>query len=91
MVYGGVIGTSACIGWSVWLSKVMPDDTEQGGGLMVAVIQFAITLGASLGGQLYDHSGYQSCFTLSAVTLIAGGILSFTVSRFARLSFRNIR
>lgn len=85
----GFIGTSACIGWSVWLSKVMPDDTEQGGGLMVAVIQFAITLGASLGGQLYDHSGYQSCFTLSAVTLIAGGILSFMVSRFARRSFRN--
>lgn len=81
----GFIGTSACIGWSVWLAKVMPDDTEQGGGLMVAVIQFAITLGASLGGRLYDHGGYQSCFMLSALILIAGGVLSFIVSRMRNL------
>ena len=81
----GFIGTSACIGWSVWLAKVMQDDTEQGGGLMVAVIQFAITLGASLGGRLYDHGGYQSCFMLSALILIAGGVLSFIVSRMRNL------
>lgn len=51
----GFIGTSACIGWSVWLSKVMPDDTEQGGGLMVAVLP----------GGVFGIAAKKSVFTYS--------------------------
>ena len=43
----GLIGTAAPVGWWTWLSKVLPDDAERGGGLMVAIIQLAITLGAT--------------------------------------------
>jgi hypothetical protein len=39
----GLIGTAAPVGWWTWLSRVLPDDAEAGGGLMVAVIQLAIT------------------------------------------------
>src|SRR3954447_2091685 len=45
----GLIGTAAPVGWWTWLSRMLPDDAERGGGLMVAIIQLAITLSATLG------------------------------------------
>ncbi len=44
----------APVGWWTWLSRTHPQDAEAGGGLMVAVVQLAITLGATLGGLLFD-------------------------------------
>ena len=38
---------------------------------MVAVIQLAVALGATLGGFIYDTSGYRSTFAVSAATLCA--------------------
>ena len=75
------IGTSACVGWSVWLANVAPNDMEQGGGLMVAVIQLAITLGAGIGGVLYDHHGYKTTFSTSAFILLCAAALSFIAYR----------
>ena len=62
--------------WWTWLSKVLPDDAEAGGGLMVAVIQLAIALGATVGGALYDSHGYRSTFALSAVALCASALIA---------------
>ena len=73
----GLIGTAAPVAWWMWLSKVLPDDAEAGGGLMVAVIQLAITAGASAGGFLFDSSGYQSTFALSAAILCGSAFLAF--------------
>ena len=73
----GLIGTAAPVAWWMWLSKVLPDDAEAGGGLMVAVIQLAITAGASAGGLLFDSSGYQSTFALSAAILCGSAFLAF--------------
>lgn len=72
----GLLGTAAPVGWSTWMSRVLPDDAEAGGGLMVAVIQLAITLGATAGGLVYDLSGYRSTFSLSALALCASAFLS---------------
>jgi predicted MFS family arabinose efflux permease len=69
-LWGG-IGTAAPVGWWSWVSQALPDDAEAGGGLMVAVVQLAITGGAAFGGILFDHAGYQSTFTLSALMLVA--------------------
>jgi predicted MFS family arabinose efflux permease len=71
----GLIGTAAPVAWWTWLSRTLPDDAEAGGGLMVAVIQMAITLGASIGGYLFDHSGYQSTFIASALLLSAASVI----------------
>ena len=38
----GLVGTSAPVGWWTWLAQTLPDDSEAGGGLMVAVVQLAI-------------------------------------------------
>jgi predicted MFS family arabinose efflux permease len=72
----GLIGTAAPVGWWTWLSKVLPDDAEAGGGLMVAVIQLAIALGATAGGFIYDMSGYRSTFAVSAAALCASALLA---------------
>ena len=72
----GLIATAAPVGWWTWLSKVLPDDAEAGGGLMVAVIQLAIAFGAAAGGLIYDTSGYRSTFVVSAVALCASALLA---------------
>jgi predicted MFS family arabinose efflux permease len=72
----GLIGTAAPVAWWTWLSKVLPDDAEAGGGLMVAVIQLAIALGATAGGVLYDASGYRSTFAVSAAVLAASAVVA---------------
>jgi predicted MFS family arabinose efflux permease len=66
----GLIGTAAPVGWWTWLSKALPDEAEAGGGLMVAVVQLAIALGASTGGLLFDNEGYQATFAISALILV---------------------
>ncbi len=77
----GLIGTAAPVGWWTWLARSLPQDAEAGGGLMVAVIQLAITLGAVVGGLLFDMSGYQSTFIASAVLLLAAAVLTMRTSR----------
>jgi predicted MFS family arabinose efflux permease len=72
----GLVGTAAPVAWWTWLSKVLPDDAEAGGGLMVAVVQLAITAGASLGGLLFDARGYQATFGVSAAILCGSALLA---------------
>jgi predicted MFS family arabinose efflux permease len=71
----GLIATAAPVGWWTWLSKVLPDDAEAGGGLMVAVVQLAIALGATVGGLIYDTSSYRNTFTFSAVVLCVSALV----------------
>ena len=80
----GLVGTSAPVGWWTWLAQTLPQDAEAGGGLMVAVIQLAIMLGATLGGLLFDASGYRATFHLSAGLLIAAAVLALLAGRSAR-------
>ena len=47
LIAWGFFGTAAPVGWGTWLSRVLRDDAEAGGGLQVAIIQFAITIGAA--------------------------------------------
>jgi predicted MFS family arabinose efflux permease len=46
----GLVATAAPVGWWSWLAKTLPQDAEAGGGLMVAVVQLAIALGSTIGG-----------------------------------------
>jgi predicted MFS family arabinose efflux permease len=77
LVAWGLVSTPAPVAWSTWLTRTMPHDAEAGGGLMVASIQCAITLGAALGGVAFDATGYQSTFALSAVVLCAAALVAF--------------
>jgi len=77
----GLVSTCAPVGWFTWLAKALPEDAEAGGGLMVAVIQLAITIGATAGGLLYDGVGYQATFVASAVFLLSAALLTTLVAR----------
>ena len=81
MAVWGFIGTSAPVAWNTWLTRTLPNDTELGGGLMVAIIQLAITLGATLGGVLFDAQGYQSTFIFSALILVLSAVFSILTWR----------
>ena len=77
----GLVATAAPVGWWTWLSKTLPDDAEAGGGLMVAIIQLAIASGAVIGGLVFDLSGYQATFELSAALLGVAAVLAWWAGR----------
>ncbi|WP_321803606.1 MFS transporter [Burkholderia sp. BCC1993] len=79
----GLTGTAAPVGWWTWLARTLPHDAEAGGGLMVAVVQLAITLGATTGGLLYDLHGYRATFAMSAALLVCAGVAAFAAGRAA--------
>nr|WP_200803436.1 MFS transporter [Pseudacidovorax sp. RU35E] len=71
----GLVATGAPVGWWMWIARTLPNDAEAGGGLMVAVVQLSIGLGSTVGGFLFDASGYRSTFGFSAGILLMGAIL----------------
>lgn len=84
LVLWGLVATSAPVGWWTWLARVLPDDAEAGGGLMVAVVQLAIMSGATVGGVIFDRSGYAATFYLSAILLLGGGLAAWFTACVAR-------
>ena len=82
----GLVATAAPVGWWSWLAKTLPGDAEAGGGLMVAVVQFAIAVGSTMGGLLFDASGYRSTFFASASILLIAAFLAFLTTRFQRVT-----
>ncbi|TCU11222.1 putative MFS family arabinose efflux permease [Rhizobium sullae] len=84
LIAWGLFGTAAPVGWGTWLSRTMPDDAEAGGGLQVATIQLAITMGASLGGVLFDTTGWWITFAFAAVLLTGSSVLAAVAWRYLR-------
>ena len=76
----GLIGTAAPVAWWTWVTRTMPNDAEEGGGLMVAVIQLGITIGATIGGLVFDASGVGATFLSSAGILVLAGAVAFAAS-----------
>ena len=85
----GLLATAAPVGWWSWIADAMPKSAEAGGGLMVAVIQLAIALGSTVGGMLFDSSGYKSTFVASAVVLLFGAFLTLLTSRSKSVAIRS--
>ncbi|MET0618343.1 MAG: MFS transporter, partial [Luteibacter sp.] len=58
------------VAWTTWITRTVPDEAESGGGLIVAAVQLAITLGAAGGGVVFDHAGANGVFVGAAVILL---------------------
>lgn len=82
----GFFGTAAPVGWGTWLSRTLADDAEAGGGLQVATIQLAITLGAAIGGLLFDAVSWWSPFALAAALLVGSSLMATAAWRNARMA-----
>jgi predicted MFS family arabinose efflux permease len=80
----GLLATAAPVGWWSWLATTLPESAEAGGGLMVAVVQLAIALGSTVGGVLFDASGYESTFGFSALLLVSAAALALAAARSSR-------
>ncbi|RYE45567.1 MAG: MFS transporter [Hyphomicrobiales bacterium] len=77
----GLVATAAPVGWWLWIARTLPQDAEAGGGLMVAMVQLSIALGSTVGGLLFDRSGYRVTFAFSAGLLLVGAFLVFLTAR----------
>jgi predicted MFS family arabinose efflux permease len=77
-LWGLAFGTIP-VAWSTWLARAVPDETESGGGLIVAAVQVAITVGAAGGGAIYALAGVTGVFA-------AGGALMLATSAFISAS-----
>jgi DHA1 family purine ribonucleoside efflux pump-like MFS transporter len=64
-----------------WISRAEPKRIEAAGGLFVATFQFAIALGAALGGVLLDTSGVQTVFLVGGTAVLVGGALLVSTRR----------
>jgi predicted MFS family arabinose efflux permease len=81
LVVWGLFTTPIPVAWGTWMTRVIPHDLEAGGGLQVALIQFAITAGAVLGGVLFDSSGVSSTFLIAAALLALAAVLALLTVR----------
>jgi predicted MFS family arabinose efflux permease len=82
--------SSASVAWWTWVTRAAPDDAEAGGGLMVAVIQLAITLGATIGGAVFDASGAVPEFLGSAAILVMATVLAMIAGRMLTRHIRHL-
>lgn len=63
------------VAWTAWITRAVPDETESGTALIVAVIQFAIALGAAGGGTIFDISGATGVFVAAGLVLLLSVLL----------------
>jgi DHA1 family purine ribonucleoside efflux pump-like MFS transporter len=59
------------VGWSTWVTRHVADDAESGGGLQVAVIQLANSVGAALGGWVLEASSVFAPVVTAGVLMVA--------------------
>ncbi|MCW6510235.1 MFS transporter [Lichenifustis flavocetrariae] len=69
-LWGLAFGTIP-VAWSTWLARAVPDETETGGGLIVAAVQLAITFGAAGGGAIYALAGVAGVFATGGALMVA--------------------
>lgn len=77
--WGFAVGMVA-VGWSTWLAQTYPDHAESG-GILVAVIQGSMMLGAMVGGVLIDTVGVTGPLLTAAAVLAIGAVHTFNVLR----------
>ena len=65
------------VAWTTWITRTVPDEAESGGGLIVAAVQFAITLGAAAGGVVFDHTGASGVFVGAGAVLFVAAAMIF--------------
>ena len=75
-LWGFAFGTIP-VGWSTWLARAVPDETESGGGLIVAAVQVAITVGAAGGGAIYALTGVAGVYVTGGAVMLATSLIIF--------------
>ena len=72
VAYGGIP-----VGWSTWVARAVPDQTESGGGLIVAAVQLAITAGSAGGGAVFASTGVNGVFAAAGILTLGTSFALF--------------
>jgi len=78
-VVWGILFGIVPVSWSTWVTRIVPDEAESGGGLLVATCSLAITLGAAGGGWIVDAYGARIEFSVIAAVLALAFALATTL------------
>jgi predicted MFS family arabinose efflux permease len=81
LVVWGLFSTPVPVAWGSWMTRVIPNELEAGGGVQVALVQLAITGGAFSGGLLFDTAGWASAFLFAAALLLLATGLALVAGR----------
>ena len=73
---GDLLGHDAWRGAS-GLPHTLPNEAESGGGLQVATTQLAITIGAAVGGLLFNLTGAVGVYVGSSVITLGTALVAF--------------
>lgn len=84
LVLSSLVSSVTPVVWGNWVALAVPDEPESAGGLQVAAIQFGMTLGAALGGLIFDYSGSAGLLLGSGAALILGSLLITTLNESSR-------
>ncbi|CAM5775065.1 MFS transporter [Labrys miyagiensis] len=63
------------VAWSTWITRAVPDEAESAGGLIVAAVQLAISIGASAGGVFFDASGARGVYAAAGIVLLVATLI----------------
>jgi len=74
-LFGFAFG-SIQVGWPTWLTKASGEEAESAGSLLVAFTQIALTVGAGVGGLIYDSLGIYVALGLGSAILLLALILA---------------
>lgn len=75
----GILFGIVPVSWSTWVTRIVPDDAESGGGLLVATCSLAITLGAAAGGWVVDAYGARVEFIIISAILAVAFMLAIRI------------
>jgi predicted MFS family arabinose efflux permease len=78
VAFWGMAFGAVPVGWSTWMARSAPDETESGGGILVAAVQISIAAGAALGGSIFSFSGVTGVFAAGGVMLLLTAAVVFT-------------
>ncbi|MCX5577660.1 MFS transporter [Kaistia terrae] len=65
LAFGGVP-----VAWSTWVARLVPDQAESAGGMVVASVQGAIAAGAASGGLMFGLSGIVGVFVGGSIVML---------------------
>ncbi|MFC0532017.1 MFS transporter [Phytohabitans kaempferiae] len=73
------------VAWSLWLTRMVPDQRETASGIFVAAVQISIAIGAGAGGLVFDHFGSTALYAAGAVLVIAASGAVYRTTRGANI------
>jgi predicted MFS family arabinose efflux permease len=70
MALWGMAWGAVPVAWSLWLTRVVPDQRETASGIFVAAVQISIAVGAAAGGLVFDSFGGSAVYASGGLFVI---------------------